>query len=116
MSFRESFLSLTSESATAPPKALAVLAMRIRSLARMGSPLFRLRTPKAWTFLCWPRCTTAMTLGGPPAVPGDEGPEGTVERRVWAFFLGTTIGRAGGGHGERHPACKEHHRGYGHQQ
>ena len=57
---------LTSESATAPLKAFAALAMRMRSLARMGRSPFRLRTPKEWTSLSRPRCTMAITPGGPP--------------------------------------------------
>ena len=57
---------LTSESTTAPLKAFAALAMRMRSLARMGRSPFRLRTPKEWTSLSRPRCTMAITPGGPP--------------------------------------------------
>ena len=66
VSFRESAPLLTKESATAPLKALEVLAMRMRLPARMGRPHSMLRTPKARTSLCWPRWITAMTPGGPP--------------------------------------------------
>jgi len=42
--------------------------MRMRSPTRMGRPRSTLRTPKAWTSPCLPRCTMAMTLGGPPCL------------------------------------------------
>jgi hypothetical protein len=65
---RESCPLLTSERATPPLKALAALATRVRSFGRMGCPVSMLRTPKAWTSLCWPRWTMAMTPGGPPCL------------------------------------------------
>ena len=68
MSFKESAPLLTRESATAPLNALEVLAGACGRSTRMGRPLFRLRTPKAWTSLCLPRCTTAMAPGGPPCL------------------------------------------------
>ena len=68
VSWSDNLPSLTSESATAPLKALAALAMRMRSSTLMGSPLFMLRTPKVCTLRCWPRWTTAMTPGGPPSM------------------------------------------------
>ena len=45
MSFRESAPLLTSESATAPLNALAVLAMRMRSLTPMGRPVLKIGNP-----------------------------------------------------------------------
>ena len=60
--------SLTSESATAPLKALAALAMRMRSSILIGLPVRTLATPKVCTSRCWPRWTTAMTPGGPPSI------------------------------------------------
>src|SRR5215208_3689482 len=68
VSFKESAPLLTKESATAPLKALATLAMRMWSLARRGRLPLRLRTPKEWIFLLWPRCTTAITPGGLPSM------------------------------------------------
>src|SRR5919112_2256397 len=66
VSFRESLPLLTRERATPPLKALAALAMRMRSPARMVRSVFMLPPPKAWTSLCLPRCTTAIAPGGPP--------------------------------------------------
>ena len=68
VSWSDNLPSLTSESATAPLKAFAALAMRMWSFARMGRAPFRLRTPKEWTSLCKPRCTMAMAPGGPPSM------------------------------------------------
>jgi hypothetical protein len=62
----ESTPLLTKESAVAPLKALATLATRMWSVTRGRRPLLRLATPNRCAFRFLPRCTMAMTPGGPP--------------------------------------------------
>ena len=92
VSFKESAPLLTKESATAPLKALATLAMRMRSSILKGSPLFMLRTPKVCTLLL-----AALHDGDDarlPVIHGDEILERSIECGISAFGLLLAQGRA----------------------
>ena len=65
VSSSESRPSSTSDSATAPEKALATLAMRIWSLSVGSTPPATSATPAVWISREPPRWTTTITPGGP---------------------------------------------------
>ena len=108
VSFRERVPSFTRESATAPLKALEVLAMRMLIVGAHGQAALYVAHSEGVDH----PVRSALDHGDGPgrtAAPGDEGPEGGVERRIPALsialhLLSRARGSVGGGDGQRHPA------------